>query len=92
MGIYARVQFLPSYYMQTFEEMFTTGFFEKGLAIFGPNAKNPTLRYVAYKEVEVGDPVQRAVLQAEEHRQQEDIHRAFAHAISKLLRTDTYQF
>ena len=65
MGIYARCQFLPSYYMNTFEELFTTGFFEKGLAIFGPSAKNPMLRYVAYKDAEVGDLVQRAILQAE---------------------------
>ena len=50
--------------MQTFEEMFTTGFFKKGLAIFGPSAKNLILKYVAYKDVEVGDPIQREVLQA----------------------------
>ena len=68
MGIYARCQFLPSYYMQTFEELFTTGFFDKGLAIFGPSVKNPTLRYVAYKEAEAGNPVQQAILQAEHNK------------------------
>ena len=28
MGLYARCQILPAYYMQTFEEMFVTRFFE----------------------------------------------------------------
>ena len=56
---------MPSYYMQAFKEMFTTGFFEKGLSIFGPNVQNPRLRYVAYKEAEAGDPIQRTILQAE---------------------------
>ena len=43
--------------MQTFEELFITSFFEIGVSIFGPNMTNPTLKYVAYKDVEYGDPV-----------------------------------
>ena len=40
--------------MQTFEEMFITGFFETGISIFGPNVANPTLRYVAGLEFGIG--------------------------------------
>ena len=68
--------------MQTFEELFTTRFFKKGLAIFGPSAKNRTLRYVAYKDVEAGDPEQRAILQVKQHKHQEGIWRVSTHAMS----------
>ena len=37
MGLYARCQFLPTYCMKMFEEMFVTGFFETIISIFGPN-------------------------------------------------------
>ena len=57
--------------MQTFEEMFVTGLIKLGLQIFGPNAKNPTLRYVAYKDAETGNPIHQAILQQEERERQE---------------------
>ena len=57
MGLYAKCQFFPTYYMQTFKEMFVTGFFQIGISIFGPNVANPALRYVAYKDAEYGDLV-----------------------------------
>ena len=66
MGLYARCQFLPSYCMQKFEEMFITGFFEIGVSIFGPNVANPTLRYVAYKDAKDGDPVHEAIQRLKE--------------------------
>ena len=47
MGFYAKCQFLLAYYMQTFKDMFVTGFFHKSISIFGPNIGNPTLKYVA---------------------------------------------
>ncbi|KAI5057986.1 hypothetical protein GOP47_0028001, partial [Adiantum capillus-veneris] len=78
MGLYARCQFLPSHHMQTFEEIFVTGFFETGLAIFRPNARNPTLRYIAYKDAEDGDPVHQLIKQQEESQKQEQIRRASA--------------
>ena len=43
--------------------MFVIGFVKSGLQIFGPNAKNPTLRYVAYKDGETGNLIHQAILQ-----------------------------
>ena len=61
MGLYARCQFLPTYCMQTFEEMFVTVFCKTSIFIFAPNMVNPTLKYVAYKDVEYGDPMHEAI-------------------------------
>ena len=72
MGIYTRCQFLPSYHMKTFEEIFVTGFFDTGLSIFGPHVQNPTLRYVAFKDVEEKDPVHQGILQEEERHCKEE--------------------
>ena len=66
MGLYARCQFLLAYCMQTFEEMFITGFFETGVSIFGPNVANPTLRYMSYKDAKYGDPVHEDIRRLEE--------------------------
>ena len=40
------------------------------------NAKNPTPRYVAYKDAETGNPIHQAILQQEERKRQEQIRRA----------------
>ena len=54
--------------MQTFEEMFIIGFFETCVSIFGPNVANPTLKYVAYKDAEEGDPIHQAIKQHKEQQ------------------------
>ena len=83
MGIYARCQFLPAYHMQTFKEIFVTGFFDTGLSIFGPHVQNPTLRYVAFKDAESKDPVHQAILQEEERRRKEDERQATMYALAR---------
>ena len=57
MRLYPKCQFLPAYYMQTFEEIFVTRFFKIGISIFGPNVANMTLKFVAYKDAKYKDPV-----------------------------------
>ena len=69
--------------MQTFEEMFVTGFIKSRLQIFGPNVKNPTLRYVAYKDAETGNPIHQAILRQEEEQQQEQIRKATGYALAR---------
>ena len=66
MGFFARCQFLPSHHLQNFEEMFLTGFFTKQLAIFNPFNTNPTFRYIAYKDVEEGNPVHDLIKKAQD--------------------------
>ena len=92
MGFFARCQFLPSHHLQAFEEMFLTGFFTNSLVIFNPFNTNPTYRYIAYKDAEAGDPMQRAILQAEHNNKQEDIWQASANVVSRVPRPDTYKF
>ena len=69
--------------MQTFEEMFIIGFFETGVSIFGPNMANPTLRYVAYKDVEYGDLVHEDVRRLEESQKHEEVCKATSYALGK---------
>lgn len=61
-GLYARIQFLPSFYMQTFEEMFSTGFIE-----IAPNncfSKLASLNasYLAHRIVEMENPTMKPPL------------------------------
>ena len=73
MGLYARTQFLPSYHMQTFEEIIITGFSDQGLSIFGPNNPNVGARYVAYKDAKRGDLAMQQMIELEEKKKQEEI-------------------
>ena len=57
MELFARCQFLPSHHLKAFKEIFLTKFFTDGLVIFSPFSKNPTYRYLAYKDVEEGNPI-----------------------------------
>ena len=66
MGFFAWCQFLPSHHLQTFEEMFLTGFFTNGLVIFNPFSTNPTYKYIAYKDAEEGNPVHALIKKAKE--------------------------
>ena len=83
MGLYARCQFLPTYYMQTFEEMFITRFFEIGVSIFGPNVANPTLKYEAYKDAKYGDPVHKDIWRLKESHKHEEACKATSYALGK---------
>ncbi|MCO5583792.1 hypothetical protein L7F22_037706 [Adiantum nelumboides] len=67
MALYARLMYLPSHFLQTFEEAFVTGFFEINAQIFHPMAKDLKARYVAYQNTLAENPFR---------QQQEDI--AFA--------------
>ena len=50
MGLYARIQFLPSHFLLTFEEAFYTGFFEHAQPsrIFSPLITDYAAQYVAF--------------------------------------------
>ena len=48
MGFFARLQFMPTYYMMTFEEAHYTRFFESGSHIFGPFLADIHCRFVAF--------------------------------------------
>ena len=51
-GLFARVIFLPSYFLNTFEEAFYTGFFTFDTHIFAPEMRNLRARFVAYQAME----------------------------------------
>ena len=63
--------------------MFIIGFFEIGVSIFGPNVANPTLRYVAYKDAEYGDPVHKDIWHLEESQKHEEACKATSYALGK---------
>ena len=54
MGLYARIQFLPSHFLLTFEECFYTGFFEHAQPsrIFSPITTDYPARYIAFAAAE----------------------------------------
>ena len=54
---FARLMFLPSYYMQTFEEAFYTGFFTYKTRIFGLEVANLRVTYVNYMAMELKNKV-----------------------------------
>ena len=69
--------------MKTFEEMFVIGFFEKIISIFGPNVANPTLRYVAYKDVEYGDLVHEDIQHLKEEKSKEEVCKVINYTLGK---------
>ena len=69
--------------MQTFEEMLVTGCFDTGISIFGPNVANPTLRYVAYKDAEYGDPVHKNIQRLKESQRHEEERKVISYALGK---------
>ena len=69
--------------MQTFEEMFITGFFVTGVSIFDPNVANPTLRYIAYKDAKYGDPVHRDIQHLKESQKHEEACKAISYVLGK---------
>ena len=58
MGLYARIQFLPSHFLLTFEECFYTGFFEQPQPsrTFSPLITNYAARYVAFSAAKDKNP------------------------------------
>ena len=58
MGLYARIQFLPSHFLLTFEECFYTGFFEHAQPsrIFSPLVTDHAARYIAFSAAEDKNP------------------------------------
>ena len=58
MGLYARIQFLPSHFLLTFEECFYTGFFEHAQPsrIFSPITTDYLTRYIAFAGAEDKNP------------------------------------
>ena len=68
MGFYARVQFLSSHYMVTWEEAFYTGFFEYQSSIFGPLVKDYGTSYVAYQAMEMKNPLHDTLESAEKEQ------------------------
>ena len=59
MGLYARLQFLPSHFMLAFEEAFHTGFFEqeRPSRIFSPTTTDYGARYIAFSAAENENPL-----------------------------------
>ena len=58
MGLFARLQFLPSHFMLAFEEAFHTGFFEqeRPSRIFSPTTTDYGARYIAFSAAEDENP------------------------------------
>ena len=58
MDLFARIQFLPSHFMLTFEEAFHTGFFEqeRPSRIFSPITTDYAARYIAFSAAEDEKP------------------------------------
>ena len=63
--------------------MFITRFFEIGISIFGPNMANPTLKHVAYKDIEYGDQVHEGIQCLQEEKKHEEVPKATSYALSK---------
>ena len=76
-GLFARVQFLPSHYLQTFKEMIQYGFVEGWQAsCFGATAK-PQARFIAHHLESVEMPLTRPPLANPELQRISDVRQAF---------------
>ena len=64
-------------------QMFVIGFFETRISILGPNVTNPTLKYVAYKDVAYGDPIHKDIQCIKKAKQHEEAHKATSYALGK---------
>ena len=68
MGLFARVQFINGYYMQTFEDAFHTGFFEYESHIFIPMVQDLGAPLIAYQAMEQQHPLRDIVEDARRER------------------------
>lgn len=82
MGLYARIIFLPSHFLVTFEEAFYTGFFEIMSNIFSPMNKDPRSRFIAFMQAELESPLKNVMQTIEVKQRIEKFQRALQH-ISK---------
>ena len=76
MGMYARIQFMPSFFMHTFEDAFYTGFFEYQTKIFRPLVKDLGARYVAFQAMELHNPIRDILAKAQRERNYQRFKRA----------------
>ena len=86
MGLFARLQFLPSHFMTTFEETFLTGYFESQSQIFGPNPSELQTRYVAYQRQESITPLPQIIADMEEKQRLKQYQDALHHIRTKAPR------
>ena len=76
-GLFARVRFLPSHYLQTFEEMIQYGFVEGWQAsCFGATAR-PQARFIAHHLESVEMPLTRPPLANQELQRVSDVRQTF---------------
>lgn len=68
MGLFARLQFITSHHLQTFEDAFYTGFFEYQSHIFGPLVSNLAARLVAFQAMELQNPLRDVLEDARRER------------------------
>lgn len=65
MGLYARVIFLPSHFLVTFEEAFYNGFFETQSNIFSLLNQDPRSGFMAFMRMEKEMPLQDVIVDLE---------------------------
>ena len=85
MGLFARLQFMPSHHMQTFEDAFYTGFFEYQTRVFGPLVHDLGARLVAYQAMELQNPLHDILEDAQRERDYQRYQRGLAY-INRLER------
>ena len=73
MGLYARLQFMPTHFMLTFEEAFLTGFFKGQSQIFGPLNPEHHIRWVAYTRQELQTELPQLLLTLEQLQRQREL-------------------
>ena len=73
MGLYARLQFMPAYFMMTFKEAFHTGFFKSLSQIFGPLNPEHHVRWVAYTRQELQTELPQLLLTLEQLQCQREL-------------------
>ena len=72
MGLYVRIQLLPSHFLLNFEECFYTGFFEHAQPsrIFSPITIDYPARYIAFAAAEDKNPHSLQMFSFEQQQQQ----------------------
>ena len=68
MGLYARVIFLPSHFLLSFEETFYTGFFEVETNLFSLLNQDLSSRFVAFMRMEIEIPLKEVLADMEEQQ------------------------
>lgn len=79
MGLFARVIFLPSHNLVTFEEAFYTGFFEMQSNIFSLLNTNNSSTFIAFMKMEIEMPLIDVVADMELHDRIQRFQKALEH-------------